>query len=82
MKTNPPPFPSFRLAHYYREALGANAQRQWPGKDWQTVEPMIEALWVRNVFGARWQDVRGEVRKAWIRERRRSRRAGFARSRD
>ena len=82
MNTKHPPFPSFRLAHYYREALGANAQRQWPDKDWQMVEPVIEALWVRNVFDSRWQDIRDEVRKAWIRERRRSRRLGFAGLRD
>ena len=69
------PLPRFRLAHYYREALGAHAHRQWPDKDWQTVEPLVKALWMQNGFGGAWRDVRGEVRKAWIRERARSQRA-------
>lgn len=75
MNVNGPPMPNFRLAHYYREALGTQAHRQWPNKDWQTVEPLVKALWVRNALGGAWGDVRAEIQKAWIRERLRSRRA-------
>lgn len=75
MNVNHPPQPHFRLAHYYREALGTQAQRQWPEKDWRTVEPLVKALWVDNALGGAWGDVRAEIRKAWIKERLRSRRA-------
>ena len=60
---------SFRIAHYYREALGRHAQRQWPDRDWNAVEPLLGALWGRNRFGGQWRDVRDDVHKAWLTEK-------------